>query len=88
MSGSTLDREYFKNKGGAYLLVTLYSNNCPRCKILEQRLKEHKIDFNIINDEDLMIAKGFQTSPILEVDGDVMNFSESIKWVMDNGKLI
>lgn len=61
--------------------VTLYSTNCPKCIILEKKLKDKNIEFNIINDVDEMIKKGFMAAPILEVDGVSMNYMDANTWV-------
>lgn len=61
--------------------VTLYTTHCPKCRVLEAKLNSKKVDFNIIDNEELMIEKGFQSAPMLEVDDNVMNFGEAIKWV-------
>ena len=61
--------------------VTLYSTHCPRCNVLEKKLEQNGIEYAVIDNEDLIIEKGFQTIPMLEVDGDVMDFSKAIKWV-------
>ena len=37
--------------------VILYSNNCPKCKMLEMRLKQAKVDFSICTDLDIIISK-------------------------------
>jgi glutaredoxin len=65
-------------------LVKFYSTHCPKCKILEKKLQDNNIDYEEINDENEMIAKGFMSVPMLEVNGKVMGFAEAIKWV--NGK--
>jgi len=62
-------------------MVTLYSNHCPKCKILTQKLNQADIQYVEVNDIDLMIEKGFMTMPILEVDGVGMSFVESVNWI-------
>lgn len=59
----------------------LYTTNCPKCKVLETKLKSKNIEFEICNDVDLMLSKGIQQAPYLEVDNELMNFSNAIKWV-------
>lgn len=59
----------------------LYSTNCPKCKVLETKLKSKNIEFEICNDIDLMLSKGIQQAPYLEVDNELMDFSNAIKWV-------
>ena len=64
--------------------VTLYSTHCPKCIVLEKKLKEKNIQFNIVSDEDAIIKKGFMTVPILEVNDNIMNFQEAMRWIMHN----
>ena len=59
----------------------LYSTNCPKCKVLETKLKNKNIEFEICDDVDLMLSKGIQQAPYLEVDNELMDFSNAIKWV-------
>ncbi|MDF2882198.1 MAG: hypothetical protein K0R54_2755 [Clostridiaceae bacterium] len=64
--------------------VTLYSNHCPQCKVLETKLKDKNVVYTEVNDVDLMLSKGFMSMPMLEVDGNVMNFASALKWVNEN----
>ena len=61
--------------------VVLYSNHCPKCNVLTQKLKNAGINFDEINDIDIMISKGFMSMPMLEVDDKVMNFIEANTWI-------
>ena len=61
--------------------IKFYSNNCPQCKILQEKLNRNKIQYDHITDINLMIDMGMTTMPMLEVDGIMMIFSEAIKWV-------
>ena len=61
--------------------VILYSTNCPKCQVLEKKLNANDIDYTIINDTDLMIKKGFMSAPMIEVDGDVMDFKSAVEWL-------
>ena len=63
--------------------IILYSTKCPRCLMLEKKLEQHGIDFEEITDTNVMIEKGFTTVPMLEVDGQIMDYNESIKWIME-----
>ena len=62
-------------------MVILYSTNCPRCRIIEKKLQDKSIEFELFNDVDAMIAKGFKEAPKLEVDGVVMDFKEANEWI-------
>lgn len=61
--------------------VILYSTHCPRCKVLTMKLQQKNIEFEEINDVEVMTAKGFMEAPKLEVDGAVMDFKEAVEWL-------
>ena len=62
-------------------MITLYSTHCPRCCIIEKKLKSNGIEFELCDDEDAMIEKGFKEVPKLEVDGVLMDFKEANEWI-------
>lgn len=62
-------------------MITLYSTYCPKCKILEKKLNDAKIEYTICDDKELMIQKGFDFMPVLEVDEKIMTYGEAVKWV-------
>lgn len=64
--------------------VILYTTHCPKCKVLETKLKQLNIDYQIIEDEKIMMDKGFMEAPKLEIDGKVMGFGEAINWIKEN----
>lgn len=51
------------------------------CNVLEKKLIQKNITFEEINDVDIMKSKGILSVPVLEVDGNVMNFKEAVNWV-------
>ena len=59
----------------------LYSTGCPKCSILKRKLDENGITYTEVNDVDLMLAKGMVSVPMLEVDGNIMDFANAVKWV-------
>ena len=64
--------------------VVLYSTNCPKCMVLEKKLELSDIDYQVVTDEDVMIEKGFASAPVLEVDGEVMDFGAAVRWVNEH----
>lgn len=64
--------------------IVLYSTHCPKCKILETKLKQKSIEYTEVNDVDLMLEKGFTTIPMLEVDGEIMDFKKANDWINNN----
>ena len=64
-------------------MIALYTIGCKNCDILEKKLKAKNIEFLIVSDIDTIKTKGFGDSsfPILDVDGEVMNYKTAIQWV-------
>jgi glutaredoxin len=63
--------------------IVLHSTHCPKCKVLETKLKQKNIDFEENNNVELMVQKGFTTAPVLEVDGIVYGFKEAVEWIKE-----
>lgn len=63
--------------------ITFYSTHCPKCKILELKLKQKNLAFEECNDIEIMTQKGFKSAPILEVDGVVYNFKDAVDWIKE-----
>ena len=63
--------------------IILFSNNCPRCKILKQKLEEKNIDYIETDDFTEIIEKNFQTAPILKVNDEYYQFGEAVKIIGD-----
>lgn len=61
--------------------ATLYTTNCPKCRVLETKLKQKNIEFDVVDDENIMIEKGFMEAPMFEVDEKIMGFPEAINWI-------
>lgn len=63
--------------------VKLYTTHCPKCNVLEKKLKLSGISFEIVEDFDVdkMVEKGFSSAPILEVDGILKNYTDAVKWI-------
>lgn len=61
--------------------VVLYSTGCPQCKVLKAKLEAANVTYELIEDTDIIVAKGFTIAPILEVDDEAMPFSQAIQWL-------
>lgn len=62
-------------------MIKMYSTHCPKCKILEAKLKQKNIEYEECSDITEMLNKGIQTVPVLEVEGKMLNFSEAVRWI-------
>ena len=62
-------------------LVILYSNDCPKCKVLKSKLQAAQIKFITLKPDGL--PDDYKSLPILELGetGEMLNFSEAITWV-------
>lgn len=68
--------------GGLKNMITLYSTNCPKCKVLEMKMKKKNIEFDTYTDVDGMLAKGIKAAPILELEDNTrLDFTTAVKWV-------
>ena len=63
------------------IMVIFYSTHCPKCTILEKKLKDNGIEYTEINDPKIMLDKGFLQVPMLEVDGQIFDFNGAIRWI-------
>lgn len=63
--------------------VVLYSTGCPQCMVLETLLKNRGVSYSKVTDQQTMLDKGFVHVPMLEVDGTVMSFPESMAWARE-----
>lgn len=61
--------------------IIFYSTHCPKCKVLEAKLKNKNINYVENNDVDSMLQKGIKSTPCLEVDGKILDFKTAVEWV-------
>lgn len=61
--------------------VTLYSTHCPRCQVLEKKLTNAGIAYNVCDDVSFMRAQGWKEAPMLAADGKVMDFRAAVAWI-------
>lgn len=63
------------------MAVIVYSTGCPKCKVLESKLKSKNIDFEEVTDIDILQQNNFLHVPVLEVDTKRYDFSDAVKIV-------
>lgn len=68
-------------------MVTLYSTHCPKCMVLEQKLKQKNISFEVVDDTDAVVEYGrehnIKSAPILEIDGEPLDFMKALKFIAE-----
>lgn len=65
-------------------MITVYSTGCPKCKILEKKLGEKGIEYEINNNTDEMFLLGLEFLPVMKVDNELLDFKQSVDWI--NGR--
>ena len=61
--------------------IILYSNNCPKCKVLKSKLNDKSISYKEENDMDEILKTGFRALPLLKVNGEILQFKEANDWI-------
>ncbi len=62
-------------------MVKLYSTNCPKCKVLEMKMKQKNIEYEVNTNIEEMLALGVKSAPILSVEGGLLQFADAVKWI-------
>lgn len=62
-------------------MVKLYSTNCPKCKVLEMKMKQKNIEYEVSTNVEEMLALGIKSAPILSKEGELLQFADAVKWI-------
>lgn len=69
--------------------ITLYSTDCPRCKVLEKKLEQKKVDYEINKnlDEIMSVAEqyGISSAPFIQVGDAVLAFEPANQFINNLG---
>lgn len=61
--------------------VIYTQENCPKCKILKKKLNDKGVEYTECSDVSVLMSKGIEFTPMLEVDNDMMSYTDAVKWV-------
>jgi glutaredoxin len=61
--------------------IVLFTNGCPRCKVIKAKLDQRNIKYSTSDDLDEILSKGFSTVPILKVNEDYLEFWNAVQWL-------
>lgn len=61
--------------------IILYSTGCPKCRVLEKKLNEKGILFEIENNIETLKKAGILTVPVLSIDGQMYQFADAVSLV-------
>ena len=63
----------------------LFTTNCPKCKVVEAKLNEKRVDYTKIDDVDLVIKKGLEQNiaqaPFMLIENKYLSFMEILSWL-------
>lgn len=63
-------------------MLTLYTIDCPKCKVLEMKLEQKNIPYEKEKDIETMKALGIMTAPVLGLeDGSILQFADAVKYI-------
>lgn len=66
-------------------MITLYTIDCPKCKILEKKLNQAEIKYEKCTDISIMQQKGLDFLPVLEINDKIMDFKKAVIWLNERG---
>lgn len=65
----------------------LYSTGCPKCKVVEMKLKQAGIEFEVISDIDEVVTfgklHGIMSAPILAIGDKVFDFTAAVSYLRE-----
>lgn len=70
-------------------MIILYSTGCAKCKVIETKLNQLQVPFELVTDVDKVVevghSCGINTAPILKVDDTYYDFTQAIKFIKEQG---
>lgn len=67
--------------------LKLYTTHCPKCQVLSTKLSGGGFDFEVIDDTETMINIGIMSVPMLDVDGELLDFKKAVDWINGGGEM-
>ena len=65
--------------------VILFSNECPRCKVLKKKLQKCEINYSENTDSNKVLELGLTSFPMLKVNEKMLDFREAVQWINNLG---
>lgn len=65
-------------------LILYSTETCHRCKLIKQMLDVHNVLYTEISDRKIINDKEFESAPILEVDGEPLEYADILTWLQQN----
>ncbi len=72
--------------------IIIYSNGCPKCQILEEKLTNAKVKFSKSDDMGELMEMGVTTLPMLKIEEiqepkkvSWLSFAQAVQWINNQG---
>lgn len=62
-------------------MIILYSTGCPKCEVLKEKMEQKGVNYELCENTDVMKALGITIVPMLNIDGILFNFVDSVKYI-------
>lgn len=64
-------------------MTVLYTNHCPLCNALKEKLDAEHIDYIEETNIETMLSLGIDRTPMLRVDGsdNLLTYKDALKWL-------
>lgn len=66
--------------------IVLYSNGCPKCRVIKSKLESKKIKFIETDDTQKLLSFGYKAYPVLKVNDKMMDFVSANAWVNERSE--
>ena len=63
------------------MMIILYSNNCPNCRLLKKMLDAKGVEYSENNSVDEMLALGLTNVPALKAGDNLLSFNEAVAYI-------
>lgn len=67
-------------------MLVLYSNDCPKCKVLKKKLDTSGLEYELCSDMDELVKRNILSVPVLKVNDKFLFFADAVKYVNENQK--
>ena len=61
--------------------IILYTTGCPKCEVLKKKLDDKGVAYNTVTSVKEMMLKGIMQAPMMELDGELMDFVAANEWI-------
>ena len=66
--------------------IILYSNGCPKCRVIKSKLESKNIKFVETDDTQKLLSFGYKSYPVLKVNDKMMDFVSANAWINDRNE--